>query len=221
MIAVQLRTSNGYLLIASIYIPPTVQLINEVFEELYQINNDCLILGDLNASLQVIGSNRTNSKGRQLEKLLDERYLRCVDSTLTTYTRHNYEEKLDLILASHPTILSINDLSTQYLLGTKEDHKPLTFSLNFNADPKPLSPRLSLNFKLTNWQLDRKYLNNLLSKIDQTTTTIQQIESFTTMVTNCIVSAGKLVIPVVNQTMKNFEISKKTKALIENKHRAY
>ncbi|CAF3536267.1 unnamed protein product [Rotaria socialis] len=87
IIAIQLRTSSGYLLIASIYIPPAAQLVNEVFEELYQLSNDRLILGDLNASLQLMGSNRTNSKGRQLGKLLDEGYLQCADSTLATYTK--------------------------------------------------------------------------------------------------------------------------------------
>ncbi|CAF1443835.1 unnamed protein product [Rotaria sp. Silwood1] len=65
-IAVQIKTPGGHLLVASIYIPPDVKLQPELFEHIYNLNNNCLILGDLNAALHPMGSKRTNTKGIQL-----------------------------------------------------------------------------------------------------------------------------------------------------------
>jgi hypothetical protein len=94
------------------------------------LNNNCLILGDLNAALHSIGSRRTNAKGLQLQQVLGEGYLQCIDNDLTTYTRNNYDEKIEWILGNQPTTLFINNIKTQPPLGLKEDHKPLTFNLN-------------------------------------------------------------------------------------------
>ncbi|CAF1446819.1 unnamed protein product, partial [Rotaria sordida] len=190
-VAVQIETPFGHLLITSIYVPPNIKLHHELFEQIYDLNNDCLILGDLNASLQCMGN--------------------------------NYEEKIDWILASQPTITFINNVETQAPFGLKEDHKPLTFNLNMSAELKPQSPRISFNFRLANWQLYRNKLNDLLSKIDQkkSITTVEQIESYVSTVTECIAIATKKAIPLTNEILKNFQISKTTKKLIECKHRAF
>jgi len=222
-IAIQIETTKGYLLVASIYIPPNVKLHHELFEHIYHLNNNCLILGDLNAALNSMGSRKTNAKGLQLQQVLDEGYLQCIDNNLTTYTRNNYEEKIDWILASQPTILFINNIETQTPLGLKEDHKPLTFNLNISADLKPTSPRLSYNFSAANWKLYRKKLNEFLNGIDlkQTIKTVQQIDSYAATLTKCITSATKSAIPLSHGTIKHFKISNVTKKLIEYKHRAY
>ncbi|CAF4249483.1 unnamed protein product [Rotaria sp. Silwood2] len=222
-IAVQIKTPGGYLLVASIYIPPDVKLQPELFEHIYNLNNNCLILGDLNAALHSMGSKRTNTKGIQLQQILEEGYLQCIENDLTTYARNSYEEKIDWILASQPTILFINNIETHPSFGLKEDHKPLTLNLNLSAELKPISPRMSYNFNAANWKLYRIKLNEFLSKIDlkQTITTTQQIETYATALTESIVLATKAAIPPVNETIKNFKISKVTKNLIENKHRAY
>ncbi|CAF3666025.1 unnamed protein product [Rotaria sp. Silwood1] len=82
---------------------------------------------------------------------------------------------------------------------------------------------MSYNFNAANWKLYRIKLNEFLSKIDlkQTITTTQQIETYATALTESIVLATKAAIPSVNETIKSFKISKVTKNLIENKHRAY
>ena len=71
-VAVEIESRMGPLLIASVYIPPDVRLNQEMFEKLYSENNNCIILGDLNAALKTMDSRRTNSKGKQLQKILEE-----------------------------------------------------------------------------------------------------------------------------------------------------
>ncbi|CAF4706628.1 unnamed protein product [Rotaria sp. Silwood1] len=179
-LAVQIETFNGFLLIASIYIPPNAKLNCDVFQHLYKINNNCLILGDLNAALCTMGSKKTNAKGYQLQQLLADGFLQCIDNNLMTYARNNYEEKIDWILASQPTLSFIDNVETYPSLGLKEDHRPLTFHLNMSAELKPGSPRLSYNYKTADSKLYRSKLNDLLHKIDinQNITNAHQIETY-------------------------------------------
>ncbi|CAF2981077.1 unnamed protein product [Rotaria sp. Silwood2] len=222
-LAVQIETSNGFLLVASIYIPPNAKLNHDVFQHLYNINNDCLISGDLNAALYTMGSKKTNAKGYQLQQLLTDGFLQCIDNKLMTYARNNYEEKIDWILASQPTLSFIDNVETHPSLGLKEDHRPLTFHLNMSAELKPGSPRLSYNYKTADWKLYRNKLNDLLNKINvnQKVTNAHQIEIYVKELTESIVSATKTAIPLTNGQIKNFCISKITKNLIESKHRAF
>lgn len=135
IVAVQLESSSlKSLLVASIYVPPTAKICHELFKELYNLNNNCLILGDLNASLQQMGSRKTNRKGQQLLELLNEGYLHCIDNDLTTFERNNYEEKIDWILASQPLFTHIQKVETHPPMGMSSGHKPLTPELSMKAD---------------------------------------------------------------------------------------
>ncbi|CAF4095234.1 unnamed protein product [Adineta steineri] len=222
-VAVQIETSLGQLLIATVYIPPAGKIQQKLFDEIYQLNNNCLILGDLNAALEEKGSRKTNAKGVQLKQILEEGYLQCIDNNLTTYARNNYEEKIDWILATQPTILFIDEVETHAPLGCKEDHKPITFNLSMTADLKPKSPRLTFNFNLANWNLYRKKLNEYLNKIDlkQKLETKEHIDTYTVALTNCITLAMKEAMPLANGKIRNNNVSEVTKKLIEEKHKVY
>jgi len=95
ILAVQIETkSPKSILISSIYVPPTAKLYTNTFQELYNINNNCIIVGDLNAALYQMGSRRTNTRGRQLQELINEGYLNCVDDDSPTFEKNDYEENL-------------------------------------------------------------------------------------------------------------------------------
>ena len=222
-VAVQLETTGGPLLVATIYVPPKAKINKEVFDEIYQQNNSCLIMGDLNASLQSKGSRKTNAKGRQLEELLKEGTLQCIETSNTTYERHEYEEKLDWIIASQPTIFYITKIDTEPPLGQTSGHKPTIFDLVTTPELKPKTPRLNLNFKSANWQSYRAKLNNLLKNRDsqKQPQTKEEIESYSEFVTSSIVEAAKDAIAPPNPTPKPIEPNAITKKLILQKHHAY
>ncbi len=94
----------------------------------------------------------------------------------------NYEEKIGWILASHPTILYINEMETQSALGSKEDHKPIGFVVHLSADHIPASPRPSFNFNNADWKIYRNKLDQWLNKIDinEAITTSDHIETYIT-----------------------------------------
>ncbi|CAF4749304.1 unnamed protein product, partial [Rotaria sp. Silwood2] len=149
IIAIEIATQSlKSVLIASIYVPPTAKIHTNIFNELYNLNNNCIVVGDLNATLYNMGSRKTNARGRQLQEVINEGYINCIDDDSTTFEKNDYEEKLDWILASQLLHSLISNFETHPIIGTLSGHKPLTFDIPIGTEPKPALSRLSLNFKV-------------------------------------------------------------------------
>ena len=224
IIAVEIETrAVKSMLIASIYVPPSAKLQPDVFHELYQMNNNCIIMGDLNATLLQMGSRKTNTKGRQLLELINEGFLHCIDDDSTTYEKDDYEEKLDWILASQPLHSFITNVETHASLGAASGHKPLTFELPVGVQAKPPSPRTSYNFKAADWIKYRRTLDEQLKQRNVTLlpNAADDIDKYTEFVTQCITAATLQAIPTSRQIGTNYIASETTKRLIKQKHQAY
>ncbi|CAF2354457.1 unnamed protein product [Rotaria sp. Silwood2] len=225
VVAIELSTTSSLksIIIASIYVPPKAKICSEIFHKLHQLNNNCMIVGDLNAALQQMGSRKTNARGRQLQELLEEGYIYCIEDDSTTYERNDYEEKLDWILASQPLLSFISNVETHPTIGAFSGHKPLTFELSIGMEPKPTSPRISFNFKAANWIKFRKILNEQLQLWDITHTinTSVDIEEYNSFITKSLLSATYQAIPKSKQANCNYTISEATRCLIKFKHQHY
>ena len=138
----------------------TAKIDINLFNELYNINNNCIIVGDLNATLHNMGSAKANARGKQLHELLKDGFIECVEDDTPTFERKDYEVKLDWILGSQPLLSFISNVKTHPQIGTLSGHKPLTFDISMGAEPKPTSPRISLNFKAANWPLFRRQIRS-------------------------------------------------------------
>ena len=224
IIAIEIQTKDlKSMLIASIYVPPAAKLQPNVFRDLYQMNNNCIIMGDLNAMLIPKGSRKTNTKGRQLQEVINEGFLHCIDDASTTYEKDDYEEKLDWILASQPLHSFISNVETHPSFGSASGHKPLTFTLPVGVEAKPPSPRTSYNFKAADWSKYRKILDEQLKQWNATSLpiTTDDIETYSEFVTQCITAATTQAIPTTRQISTNYNASETTKRLIKQKHQAY
>ena len=223
LMAVQIETKRGRLLIASIYIPPRAKLNKKLFEEIYNINNDCLILGDLNAALKEKGSRRTNLKGRQLQQILEEGYLQCVEAEITTFERINYQEKIYWVLATQPTFLHISRVETHPQIGTITGHKPMTMELSSEAEYKPGSSRNTRNYNTADWPTYRRQLNRLLGSWNNETDlrTPENIEVYRKFITGCMNKAAEAATSPVEHSLKRELPNEITKRLIGQKHQAY
>ncbi|CAF1418063.1 unnamed protein product [Adineta ricciae] len=210
------------MLIASIYVPLRARLNIDIFHELYGINNDCIIVGDLNAALLQMGSRRTNAKGKQLQELINEGLLNCVDDAITTFEKNEYEEKIDWILASQPLFSFISNVETHPTLGLLSGHKPLTFDISIGTEVNAASPRISLNFKRANWRKYRNTLDEKLKTWNKPGPTLPgDIDDYAEFVTNCITTASNVAIPTTSMPNTNFKVSEASQRLIKNKHQAY
>ncbi|CAF4691488.1 unnamed protein product, partial [Rotaria socialis] len=203
IIAVQIETLlYKSILISSIYVAPTAKIDINIFEELYSINNNCIIVGDLNATLSEMGSTKTNAKGKQLQELLNEGIIDCVDDDSTTFEKNEYEAKLDWILGSQPLLSFITNVEAHPTIGTINGHKPLTFDIQIGAEPKPTSPRLSLNFKAAKWTKFRSKLDQqlMLWNNDTSLNAALNIEEHSTFITNSIMLATQEAVPTSTPT---------------------
>ncbi|CAF1266145.1 unnamed protein product [Rotaria magnacalcarata] len=194
-----------------------------IFEELYSINNNCIIVGDLNATISEMGSTKTNARGKQLQELLNEGIIDCVDDDSTTFEKNEYEAKLDWISGSHPLLSFITNVETHPTIGTINGHKPLTFDIQIGAEPKPTSPRLSLNFKEAKWTKFRSKLDQqlVLWNNDLSLNSPLNIEDYSMFITNSIMLATKEAVPTPTPTNKSYPLSEASKSLITLKHQAY
>ncbi|CAF4036223.1 unnamed protein product [Rotaria sordida] len=95
-----------------------------IFQELYNINNNCIIVGDLNATLHHMGSAKANARGRQLQELFKEGFIEGVDDDTPTFEKNDYEVKLDGLLGSQPLLSFTLNVETQPPIGTSCGHKP-------------------------------------------------------------------------------------------------
>ena len=224
IIAVEIETQSfKSILIASIYVAPTAKIDINIFNELYNINNNCIIVGDLNATLYQMGSVKANTRGKQLQEVLKEGFIECVEDNLTTFEKNDYEVKLDWILASQPLLSFISNVDTHPPIGTFCGHKPLTFDISTGAEPKPTSPRISLNFKAAKWPLFRSKLDQqlMLWNNDRQLDSALDVEEYTTFITNSILVATNEAIPPTKQMNTSYKLSEASKSLIKQKHQAY
>ncbi|CAF2986948.1 unnamed protein product, partial [Rotaria sp. Silwood2] len=141
----------------------------------------------------------------------------------TTFEKNDYEEKIDWILASQPLHSLISNVETHPTIGTLSDHKPLTFDIPIETEPKPASPRLSLNFKAANWPKFRSKLNEqlMLWNKHRHITSSLDIEEYTSFITNSITAATQEAIPTSKHLNTNIKLSEATKHLIQLKHKTY
>lgn len=223
IVAIEIETKSfGNILIASMYVPPTANIASEVFRDLHQINNDCIVMGDLNAALEEMGSRKTNKKGKQLEDIINEGFLIGIDDNSTTFERNQYEEKLDWILASQPLFSFITNFEVQPSFGLSSGHKPIIFSLPIEAESKPPSPRLTFNFKAANWSKFRTNLDKHLKCWPNVqSSNLDNIEEYSIFITNSLVKATNKSIPINKHRTATFTVSEATKRLIKLKHQSY
>ncbi|CAF3858286.1 unnamed protein product [Rotaria magnacalcarata] len=90
-----------------------------------------------------MGSRKTNARGRQLQEVINEGYIDCIDDISTTFEKNDYEEKIDWILVSQPLYSLISNVEAHPIIGTISGHELLTFDIPIGIEPKPASPRIS------------------------------------------------------------------------------
>ncbi|CAF4128989.1 unnamed protein product, partial [Rotaria sordida] len=214
IIAIEVETQLfKSILIASIYVPPTAKMDLNIFQELYNISSNCIIVGDLNATLHHMGSAKANARGRQLQELFKEGFIEGVDNDTPTFEKNDYEVKLDWLLGSQPLLSFTSNVETHPPIGTSCGHKPLTFDISIGAEPKPASPRMSFNFKAAKWSKFRSKLDQqlMLWNNDRRLDSALDIEEYTSFITNSILVATQEAVPLSKQTNTRPMISEVTK----------
>ncbi|GBM51124.1 hypothetical protein AVEN_237257-1, partial [Araneus ventricosus] len=123
-IAAQIFT-HKLITVCSLYLPPNTQIDQTNLNNLMlQLPEPFIILGDLNGHSQIWGSDDTNSRGRQIEKLLHDHNLCLLNTDEITHfhTPTRTFHSIDLAICS-PSLLPFFNLQTDPDLHNS-DHFP-------------------------------------------------------------------------------------------------
>ncbi|KAK4292901.1 hypothetical protein Pmani_034362 [Petrolisthes manimaculis] len=146
-LAVEIDTSTGKIIIATLYQPPARPYIPiPDFLQLFRRNTPVYMLADLNANHHFLGYRHTNTAGRQLYNLTLNRTIQHIGPHFPTYYSANSNTTPDIILTNfrthHNTHTAPGPLTTSV-------HIPIIFTISASPIQIPSMPRPS--FKQANW----------------------------------------------------------------------
>ena len=155
-----------YIYIASIYVPPTAKIDNEILETINKDNT--IIVGDMNCKHLKWGC---NTNGRSLMQHLYNNGLENINTPLNYKNIRNNTlkyDRLQQILTSIIRVYQIENVYTANDIGS--DHLPMIFDVKFN---RPIENK---NMKLYH-KLNLSQVTKILDQIPtQTCQSIEQIE---------------------------------------------
>lgn len=147
MLAIEIDTTTGKLIIATLYQPPARPYIpSPDFIQLFRRHTPVFMLADLNANHPTLGYRHSNTAGRQLHNLILNRTLQHIGPHFPTYFTANTSTTPDIILANYRT-----HHNTHVAPGplTTSDHTPIIFTVSSSPIQIPATARP--NYSQANW----------------------------------------------------------------------
>jgi len=148
LMAIEIDTPHGPIIIATTYIPPRRPYIDQ--PDIYQLlrhRKPTYIMGDFNAHHRLFGYTDTNAVGRGLASLISDGRLTHLGPHAPTFIRDNSSTTPDIVLANTQANLN-HHITTDDV--TSSDHLPVILTLSTNPIMVPTPPREIL--KHANWE---------------------------------------------------------------------
>jgi len=148
--AVRVYIAQQEITVCSIYISPRHSLnFDSLASLLQQLPSPLLLLGDFNSHSVTWGCQRTDTRGRVVERVVESFSLNILNDFAATRIGHDSESAIDLSIASPilEPLLHWSVLSSTY----DSDHCPI--SLDFYPTSIPSAPSTRFNYKRANWSL--------------------------------------------------------------------
>ena len=142
-LAVEIETSTGKIVIATLYQPPSRDFLPMPdFYTLFRRNTPVYMIADLNANHPNFGYRNTNTKGRQPNRLIQNRTIQHLGPHFPTFYTNTRGTNPDIIISNHRTYHNYN-ISQGPL--TTSDHLPIIFTLSASPilTPTPRRPQFS------------------------------------------------------------------------------
>ena len=156
MIAVEINTPHGPIIIATIYLPPRRPYIPEpdIFQ-LLRHQKPTYILGDWNANHRMFNYRHTNPVGRGLASLVRDGHLQHLGPHFPTRIQGQHVTTPDLVMANQHAHLNIHlkqgDITTS-------DHLPIIATISTNPIMIPTIPRE--NLRRADWESFKEDLSH-------------------------------------------------------------
>lgn len=157
--AVKVITGGHNIKIAQIYCSPRHNLKKEDYSNMLQnLGERFIIGGDFNAKNLMWGSRLTTTKGRELQKAIDERNCTVHSTGKPTYWPTDPNKIPDLIDFFISRKISANFINIEENFELSADHSSMILTLSENVIKKQCYPMLTN--KYTDWEVFREELSN-------------------------------------------------------------
>ena len=180
---------NTKYLINHVYCPPASTSELPFLDTKYR---RCIIAGDFNAHMPLLGYEDWNSRGHEIERLCLSSNLILQQSTDSEPTllhkRHNTTSRPDLTFIS----ADIQDrVTTRVLDGIGSDHKPTKITIS-NCDTAESKRKTYWNFRKAKW---KEFTTNLDSAMSQIDTNASQLDEVSNAIESAFQKAASKSIP--------------------------
>ncbi|XP_063613809.1 uncharacterized protein LOC134787049 [Penaeus indicus] len=156
LIAVEINTPHGPIIIATVYLPPRRPYIPD--QDIFQLlrhRKPTYILGDWNAQHPTFGYNHTNAVGRGLVSRILDGTLTHIGPHFPTFINNRTATTPDIVLTNRYAHLNIH-LSQGEI--TTSDHLPIIATLSTNPIMVPTLPRE--NYRNADWDSFKEALSH-------------------------------------------------------------
>ena len=191
ILAVELETQQGPIIIATSYSPPREKYLH--LPDIYKIINKqqpTYLIGDINAANRQLGYNYDNAKGKQINTLISRGHLTHLGPNFPTFINNRSATTPDVVLANRRTFHNIH-ISPGTLIHTS-DHNYMKIHISTSPIQVPILERKSM--KKADWDLYREKLQ-IEPTINLTNATHTQIDEATQKWTQQISQISDETIP--------------------------
>lgn len=172
LLAIEITTSTGKIIIATLYQPPTRNYIPiPDFIKLFRRYCPVYMIADLNANHPTLGYNHTNIKGRQINTLIQNRLIQHIGPEFPTFYTQRRGTTPDIILTNHRTYH--NTYITPGPLTTS-DHVPVILTISITPILIPVTPRP--NYRKANWKRFKARIMETLHNNNLNIATLETID---------------------------------------------
>lgn len=148
MLAIEIDTTTGKLIIATLYQPPARPYIPAPdFIQLFRRQTPVYMLADLNANHPTLGYRHSNTAGRQLYNMILNRTIQHIGPHFPTYSSANSNTTPDIILSNYRTYHNTHAIPGPL---TTSDHIPIIFTISSTPIQTPGIARP--NYSQANWE---------------------------------------------------------------------
>lgn len=202
-ISIEVTLNHRKIIITSAYSPQYSSYFADDLCKLTSGKNVFFILGDLNAKHPFWNCNTPNTAGNVLYNLLHTNNFFLYNTNAPTFYPHQAgrsHSTLDVLLSN--SSFYVNSHVLEYEVPS--DHRPIVFQINSSSID--VVDTEQYNFKLTNWNLFRNYIEGKIGYILCNYNSTADLDQDITNFTNLILEARDFSTPKVNNNY-NYRLS--------------
>ena len=173
LLAIEITTSTGKIMIATLYQPPARNFLPiPDFTKLFRRNCPVYMLADLNANHPTLGYTHTNTKGRQINTLVQNRLIQHIGPDFPTFYTHRRGTTPDIVLTNYRTYHNTNFEPGPL---TTSDHIPIIFTISTTPILIPVHPRP--NYRKADWEKFEATVTDSIANNNLDNATLEDIDS--------------------------------------------